>query len=78
MFVSWAETKSICNASSLRTVAVFSSKLLHPSLDLCIASIFVNNIIQYIYGKQHAHIQSEHMTLEDISYEKDGPIHGLY
>ena len=49
MFVSWAETKSICNASSLRTVAVFSSKLLHPSLDLCMASIFVNNIIQYIW-----------------------------
>ena len=39
MFVSWAETSSICNALSSRMFAVFSSRLLHPSLDLCIPGV---------------------------------------
>ena len=51
MFVSWADTNSICKISSPRTAAVFSSILLHPSLDLCMPSILVNRRTHYACKK---------------------------
>ena len=50
MFVSWAETSSICKALSSRTFAVFSSRLLHPSLDLCMPSA-KENITQNVHER---------------------------
>lgn len=48
MFVCWAETNSICKALSFRTSAVFSNRLLHPSLDLCMSSIWMNSKTSYV------------------------------
>ena len=78
MFVSWAETKSICNASSSKVDAVFSNKLLHPSLDLCMANVFVNDVPSMHTRKCNTNLQSRHMILEDMPDEKDNPIHQLF